>query len=622
MSKKHTFKHTKLDDDGDVGKKKTNESSGGGKITKELTEIYKERDGSLPDMTHFETRSRRRFAGAFATLFLAVVILGGVVWTALFVFQGGSSFSESDIIVSISGDEEIVIGNEARYRLRYRNAAGIPLSQVHVQVKYPDGFVFTGASLDPDSESNDVWTIGTLDTSESGFIDIFGVMYGDIDTEKSFRTFFTYLPSNFSSTFQKVDTAGVSIAYSPVILSIDVPDEAVAGVSMPVKIRVERNPAYSDIPIHMVAVEIGTESGFIKQKENHDASEFNDYRWLIENLDEPFELQVDGIFRNAQRSDSVLPIRVIGWREGQTRSDDAFVYAKQDANVTLQQTEVEINPIVNGAAGDITVAPGEPLTTSISVRNNGQQVLRDVQIRAVLDAPSYQRRSILHWAELQDDNNGDITGEQVSDDIRRGYIRWDKKHIPELAQLEPGEEVLIDFTMPIKTASDATLSDYPGSIVTLMADIQYRVGEGTQIISSVPIKVTLVSDLELEIRDQVDTQINGNDRRMIKWILTNSYHDLENITVEAEIFGATDLEEELADVPAGTILYDQESHRIVWTIEQMPVSVDVLALQFTLTRLERNPTQSQLMSKVTLKATDVATGEQILLFGDAISLNE
>lgn len=52
----------------------------------------------------------------------------------------------------------------------------------------------------------------------------------------------------------------------------------------------------------------------------------------------------------------------------------------------------------------------------------------------------------------------------------------------------------------------------------------------------------------------------------------------------------------------------------------MPVSIDVLPLQFTLVRNGINPSQTQLMSAVTLRATDTKTGEEIILVGDEISL--
>ena len=589
-------------------------------ITDQLAEIYKEQDGSLPDMGHFETKQRRRFARALVTLVLSIAVLSGVAWAGFFIFVPPTSFSEADIIVSISGDEEIQAGQDVRYRVRYRNAQRLALSNVRLQVRYPDGFVFAESSVEPEEDSIDTWFLGDIAGGDSGFIDISGSLYGDIQEEQSLRAFFTYIPENFSSEFQKVATVRVAVTDAPISLQVDAPDKARAGVSVPLNILVERPEDIPQTGATAFAIEIDAGATFVKQEESIEATAFEDYRWDIPSLDEPFPLQVKGIFSGS--GEVTLPVRILGWQEGKHLRDDAFVLAEKEVTVVLEDSGVEIRPVVNGATGALDVSPGEPLSTSIVVRNTSDTSLKDVRVRAIFDAPSHNNRSILHWADINDPADGDIVGEQLSSDTRRGYIRWSSRQVPALADIEPGQEVVIDVTLPIKSDEEASLASFQTHRVDFSADMQFNTESGTEIVSSEPVIMTVQSDLNLDIRDEITQQRNGNDRHAITWLLSNTFHDLKEITLEVDIFGETTFERESLSVPAGDIEYDEQEKKLRWIIPQMPTSVDVLALQFTLTRLERNASQTQLMSKVTVRAKDESTGGDIFLIGDEILLDE
>ena len=77
-------------------------------IDEGIAEIYQNRDGSLPDMAHFEKRKRFQIIGALVTLCIAVGILAGVLYAGWYVYQSPGAFLEEDIIVSVSGEEEVV----------------------------------------------------------------------------------------------------------------------------------------------------------------------------------------------------------------------------------------------------------------------------------------------------------------------------------------------------------------------------------------------------------------------------------------------------------------------------------------------------------------------------------
>ena len=104
--------------------KKTNE-----KMKRELREIYENSDGTMPNMASFKKRKKRGFFSALFILLFACVFLGAVAWVGFFVFQPMLQFAEEDVTLSISGDENIMSGQEVKYRVRFHNAQNVALGK-------------------------------------------------------------------------------------------------------------------------------------------------------------------------------------------------------------------------------------------------------------------------------------------------------------------------------------------------------------------------------------------------------------------------------------------------------------------------------------------------------------
>jgi hypothetical protein len=103
-------------------------------------------------------------------------------------------------------------------------------------------------------------------------------------------------------------------------------------------------------------------------------------------------------------------------------------------------------------------------------------------------------------------------------------------------------------------------------------------------------------------------------------VIGNTVHELKNIRVEAELYGDVTVSTTTMKVPAGEVLYDAASKKLVWTVPNMPTTVDVLALQIPVVLTAKNPTQTHLSSKASFRATDAVSGQDIFLSGDALPL--
>jgi len=580
----------------------------------ELTHIYENEDGSLPDMKSFEIQKGGRFLRALLTVVISVGFLGGVVWFGYTKFQHqDGAFVENDVILSIGGERDVRYAEAVTYRVRFKNAQLISLTSATIEVRYPSGFVFTTSSLRPDLGTDNIWTLGQLNNGDGAFIDISGNLYGNVGEGQSFRVFLTYTPSNFSSSFQKVATQETQIVSAPVRLALHGPSDVGQGVASTFDITV--TPLANEevmFPTHLALV-FEPNAPYVLQTMNPESTGVADRSWNISVLTEETTYHITGAFAGGESPVSV-EATLLGWQEGQEQSD-AYIIATTSKDIVFAEQNLSIGLVVNGSQQDITVQPGERINATLNIKNTTEEQLTDVRVRMLFDAPSLDNRSILYWQGIEDSADGIIVGEQLSGTVRRGQITWSAQNISALSTLDPGESISIDVSLPIKTKEQVDLAKFEAYDITVASDIQYDIAGEKEITAAVPLVMSINSDTTFEVRDEI-----SESTHIITWLLSNSFHPLKDIEAKVDLYGNIDFDPADVTVPAGTIAYNKEEQNLVWKVDTMPVSVDVLALQFPIVLLKKNPSQTQLTSKITVTATDTITGKQILLIGDDVGL--
>lgn len=584
-------------------------------IDQQLAEIYGNSDGTIPDMRHFEIRKRHRLLTAILVLCVSFFVLAAVAWVGFFVMKPGGSFVEEDVILSVSGNDKAVIGQEVQFRIRYKNAGSSSLAKASIQAHYPEGFMFESASVTPTGDGNDEWAIGSLNKDDGGYIDITGRMYGDISTEHSVRVFMNYTPGNFTSEFQKVAYAVIALTESPVEIIIDTPTEIFQGIEAPIKITVKKR-LNIDVPPGKLTILLDPQGIFTKQKSEPKSDAFDQYQWTIDTLGGEKTITVSGVFSLPDGKKPEFSVSVMG--QPTAVKDKKFIYAEQAKTVALASAEVTVQSVVNGSTTQLHVQPGEKLIARIVARNNGTSILKNAKVRLQLDVPAANNVSIIDWANIVDQADGDIQkGEKINDTTRRGQIIWTEKHISELNNLAPGKEIALDIEIPIKSGSVIDLSDYASFRGEFKAELQYEAGDTVQTLSGNPIEIIFQSDVSVD----ADRTQEGNAAHL-SWTIKNSFHELKNVQIKAEFFGDVSPDGgNVSSPPAGTATFDQKTKMVTWSIPTMPTTVDVLSYEFIINTTKVNPSQTQLTSKIQFEATDAVTGEKILKVLDAIPLN-
>ncbi|MBT4153967.1 MAG: hypothetical protein HOE53_04965 [Candidatus Magasanikbacteria bacterium] len=586
------------------------------RISAGIESIYQDSDGSVPDLSTFQSNKRGRLFRSFLSFILSVGLLGGVVYAGLFLLQPSGEFVENDVILSVSGEEEITPGEHVRYRIRYRNAQEAGLHNVSLEVRYPAGFVYKESTVAPSEDTVNRWELGNLAAGDSGYIDVSGNMFGALQKAQSFRAFMTYTPNGFSSEFQKATTLEVNTAHAPATIDIEYPEMVASGVEVPMQFTI--TPKEGMNVQHMYLEMLGT-GMFVKKLSAPESDQFEQLRWSIDVLSEPYILQMEGLFVSPDGivKELDIPVQLVGYANAQ-KEGEGFVYASSSMHVTLQDTDISITPVVNGATKDLTVQPGEKLNISVAVRNQSDVSLKNVRVRAMLDGPSFENVNIFDWRNLEDELDGSIVGEQLSKTLRRGILTHTSAQVPAFSSFPFGAQEIIDFQIPIKNAEDIILSTFPPEKATLTVEMQYTLNGEQIVLSSSPITMTLNSDLALQVVDDVSTTNNPEDTHTVTWLLSNSFHPLKNVELSAEVFGLTQMVTSTA--PAGKMEYNETTKILSWTIDEWPIDIPQIPMQFTLYREGANPSQTQLMSRVELRATDTVTEENMIIIGDELQL--
>lgn len=589
------------------------------RIETQLAQIYTNDDGSMPDMKRFERRRGRQWLKAVITLSLSLAFLFAVVFAGMTIFQPTGSFAEEDVVLSVSGEEKVAAGEPVTYRIRYKNAQRIPLAQVTLYVRYPKGFVFDTSTVPATNDTHTEWAFGAMKEEDGGFLDITGRLYGDIGGEQSFRVFFNYTPSNFSSEFQKVATHTIMMAEPPISMILESLDTLTPGADAQFVIRLKQIASTTPVFAGARLVFDGG-SGFVKREAKPQSDPNKPLEWTLgEGLSkDDISFVINGSFGDGDAIEQKVSAALVGEIPG--RAESSYTIMRVEKTLTLLDTDISLRLSANGNESHSTVAPGGTVHAIMTLQNTASTPLTNVRIRLLLDAPSYQNQSILLWNNIQNPDNALIAGEQIDEQTRRGILTWSRAEKSALSKVDPGQSITVEADIPIKSSAQADLSDFTTALIHAVAEVQYTRDNKQEHLMANTIDLAINSDTALDVTDEKSINGSGKETHLITWAIKNTFHELKNITVTADMFGDIIWDPAGPVAPAGSVSFDTDKRRITWQINTMPTELDVLALQFPITLNKKNPTQTQLTSKPMLTATDAVTGKEILAAGDEVGL--
>jgi hypothetical protein len=274
---------------------------------------------------------------------------------------------------------------------------------------------------------------------------------------------------------------------------VDGPKDVTIGSQMEFSVTVDDR----GIDLTNMAIEIDGGSNFTIRESIPKPDKFVTNRWNISTLKDK-KLTVKGAFNSGENTDKGnVNIKLVGWKSAD-RSVDGYAYYSQTYSVSYLKTDVTANLVLNGSTGNFNVQPGDVLSATLFIKNGSDAPLKNAVARVIIDGPSYDKKSILNWPEIENPKDADITGEQLSPDRRRGILTFSKSQIKDLSQIDPNEEITTDFSIPIRDSSNTDLNSFTNYELQMVLEIRYDLNGENKIISSQPIVMKINSDVNFE----------------------------------------------------------------------------------------------------------------------------
>lgn len=558
-------------------------------IDSNLSEIYSDKKGGKVDVRKMNIRKRPNFLVRF---FKKIILLGILAAAAYFAYSYwlADSNDVNGLDFKISAPENILAGEEFSYQITYHNPTKYILSQARLEIQYPENFIFGSASLAPAS-GNYGWNLPDLDPGATNSVTVTGRLINRPDSANVIVGYLSYTPGTLSSQFKKEASASTIVSslgftadldYSgtafinqdneiTLILS-DVQNNYLGDFNIAFTLPVEANAsvvtaAEKSATTSAEKEAAGTSTKIIVAKTGGAS-------WQVSNL-----LQASGrqeiplVYKIKEKSDNTeIKVRL----EKKMENGEAYVFWEKSFKPELVSSDLNLTMILNGSKSDGAVNFGQPLHYSLAYSNRGSAAYKDVVIMAAPDG------DFLDWNSLVDDKKGEV---------RNKMIIWTKNEIPELAEIKPGDEGTVDFSINLTAFKDSD----QGKELKVISYGQY--GMNNKAVKDNENKSNTITSLinsDLSLSENILYFNNDNlpvgsgplppkvgEKTSVKvyWTVKNNLHELSDTRVVLALPSYVSWDGNNT-TNVGNIYYDGATRQVIWEIGRLPISAYRLDAEF------------------------------------------
>jgi uncharacterized repeat protein (TIGR01451 family) len=576
-----------------------------GSVDESLSEIYQDESGKRINIKQVEIKPRRSFftrLGIILIYILAALVIAGGVYYWL-VNRGADSTA---VDFKISAPEQLVANQEFEYTIDYNNKENLSLTNLELDVIYPDNFIFESSFPSP-TENNNKWKLEDLRQYSSGQVKIKGRLIAPVGSSNMIFADLNYRPSNISSDFKKSTSLETILANSGLDLSAVAPTSVLVGQDneLVIKYKAQDTKYFDHFTIRFGALDNLT---FPKTDYGPDVT-MSDLGVFTVSTIPTEEKELHLKFRFSDKKNDSEQLKVTFEYQGANDSK-SYAFDEKDFTIEVVKNSLNLTIVANGQPSDQGIDFGQTINYSISYVNKGTEPMTDVVIMAVLDGDA------LDWHNLIDKNNGVVTGRTIT---------WTKDQLPELKSLATNQEGSIDFSIPVRDVNEAKLI----SNFEVKSYAQFAIGGKTEDLSSdnttnrsnqLIVRVNSDTALDESVRyfDQdniavgtgpLPPQVGQTSTFKVYWKITNNLHELGDLQVTTKLPDYITWDgKEQADV--GTITYDKASNTVTWSIGRLPLSANLINAEFSIALKPKSTDRNKLLvlvSGTVLSGTDNTT---------------
>jgi len=582
-----------------------------------LSEIYQDDNGDVVNVKKLDIKKKHGFVywffnGLFFLLLLSFIGYGFYYY----IYKGGSDATA--IGFDIKGEDKVMAGEEFFYTIDYKNLTSIGINNIAIELNYPDNFIFLDSSPLAQTKNN-IWHLNNLDAYDSGNIKIKGKIVDKAGASGLIAGKITYMPDNFSSEFEKEASFSTEVKDIGVNLDFSYPSTVLVG-------------NINEIEIYLSRQESNYFENFIMKIEEPENIEIVEAA-LSENNPKGSKLEIDKIKDNVWRiggygneEEEILVKYKIKEKKSDNENiilvfkqdneeEEEFIFFEKDINVEIMKSDLNLTLIVNGSKNDQTMNFGDKLNYSIVYANKGETSMKDVVVMAVLES------DFLDWTTLKDESKGREKGNTLS---------WSKEEIPAFEELGVNKEGTIDFSINIMNFREMDLGknfQVKSYAQFSIGDVDQPVGEETDndnrsnvVINRINSDLTLKEEVRYFSEDNIPVgtgplppKVGEATSFKVYWVLTNNLHELREVQVAVSLPDYVSWDDKNR-TSVGNVLYDKESHEVIWQIGRLPVTAYRADAEFNISITPTEDDKNKIMvllPEAKIKAVDNETGDNI-----------
>ncbi|PLX20741.1 hypothetical protein C0584_04835 [Candidatus Parcubacteria bacterium] len=554
-----------------------NEEVKEGEVNDSLSEIYQDDKGAMVDVAKIDIRKRGFFSWLLTTL-LTVFIIGASLFLAYHYLYLPTLTDSTAVEIAIDGEEEVLVGEEFSYVVTYKNLSNVEITNVDIELKYPDNFIVLDATSGSDDGRR--WHYDSLAANFNGKINVKGKIVAPVAYTGIMLADITYTPANFSSEFKKESSFVSTVSDTGLTINIDYISSVMLGDENDVVIRFKEKDE-SFLKNFRVTVDPLENVDFINYKPE-DATTYSIIRPGVFEVAEIVEGEGEIVLR-VKFTDKINDSEelVINFSQADT-SEQYKIFDTNKINLDVIKSDLNLTLIVNAKKNDQGINFSDTLNYSIAYSNKGETEMSDVIIMAVLDS------EFLDWGSLSDLNDGDVSGNTIT---------WTGEEVPALETLGTDDDGFIDFSIKLV---DKPNEIFPEKKYSVESYAQYRVGSSSAdaflsdsnksnvIINQISSDLILDEQIRYFNDDNISVgsgpltpKLGQKTEYRVYWNISNNLHELNNVSTFVNLPSYVSYlgKEKTSE---GTLLFNEEDNSLHWDIGNMPIALQRASAEFTI----------------------------------------
>lgn len=407
-------------------------------------------DRMRPVKTGEPKRPSNTWYRLFFMVIIALFVIGGGLFAWFYVGTRGQ-----EVRITIQGREEVESGEIITIPVVFRNITSVTLKDVELVVLLPEGSMARGGSADIFTVPRVMEKIDDVGAGEERIFEIPVRMFGYEGEEKTVEATLRYRPENLRAEFLARETKTFKVARVPLNLTWEIPANLSRGQTFEIKVRYVSDAAASYEQMTF-RVQYPPGFSFISADPKPDGE---NALWNVGTIE--------------RGKENIITIRgTISGEEGEVKTFvgglgvyDFKTKAWKAWREVAVETHIAVTPLaVQGFLGGVrerTVNPGEQLNVSVQYRNNTPYTIRNVSVRAFLEAESLVRPNLASGLlagdpkaaqDVLDFGSFLIRGGGVFDALTRSVV-WGPAASEGLREVSPGQNGTFELSVRVREQS-------------------------------------------------------------------------------------------------------------------------------------------------------------------------